>query len=124
MSTGRPTSWPRERRRIPVGIVVAAGLLLGLSAADRVSAASIAAGGETTIHGHQCKCRMHCKTACCCAHDAPSAHKSPATATHTPAAPARDTVVPGPCVTAAPCGGAALPTETSGYRLAPTVAGT
>jgi hypothetical protein len=94
-----------------------AALLLGFVLADRDAAAAgirIAAESGTAAtgpnHTHHCKCRMHCRSACCCS---PGERHRQASLDRT----AADAVGGGsPCLEAAPCDGPAIPHATDGPR--------
>jgi hypothetical protein len=122
LPTRHPSTRPHDRRIMPA--LVAAALVLGLalegaSGKAVASTVSIAAGHGTNVgspdHGHACKCRMHCKSACCCAPDRTTATRVEPVPMRDPATPAPDTS--GPCVKAAPCGDAAVPAAAPGVVI-------
>jgi hypothetical protein len=125
----RPTAWRRHRRIVPAliaaALAVVAFVVPGLARAE--ASATILAGHGPAIenpeHGHHCKCRMHCKSACCCVvKDEPQTQAAPAASV--PATPRSPTVAvaSGPCLKAAPCGGETIPTAAPVVRVGPPAA--
>jgi hypothetical protein len=91
-------------------LLLAAGLLVALTAGHEVSAASVSSTRGITAARHDCKCATKCRgESCCCGPHAP----------HTPlpapeSTPEPDRVVSNPCLmNAAPCRDSGLPSAPS-----------